>query len=170
MKTFAKLCLIKLGLAIFLMNHAVPDEAYSQALVTQEQVVKLKNTVVEIKAEIDTIIAQAQNPRLNNEDLNEDDALAIPRLLQASSNLFEAGTRADETLLEILAGNFQLAFYRFSQACTATGLARSQVSRARFGALVPPAGFVSIFDAQFANIIIELGLLRSPFPTGVGCP
>jgi len=158
------------AIAISAVVVGIGAAASAQEEISLEQAQKLQATVYDVKQQVDSIIDQARARGIITD--NENDLLAVPPLLQASSSLTTAGTRADQLVIILSAPfpNFQLATYRFTQCCTATGLARSQVARARLGASAFPPGFIGTFDAQFADIINELTLLRSPFPTGVGCP
>ncbi len=133
-----------------------------------EQAEALKNRIQKAQADVQRLINIGRGDGEAGGD--ENDALAVPVLLEASGSLFTAGQRADDALFAALSGNFALATFRFTQACTQTGLARSQVARARLAALAFPPGFLTVVAGDFTLIVNELFLLRSPFPVGVGCP
>jgi len=137
--------------------------------VNVEQLQSLKNRIQKAQGDVERLVNIG---RRGGEEAGgvESDVLAVPILLEASGSLFTAGQRADEALFAALGGNFALATFRFTQACTQTGLARTQVARARLAALAFPPGFLTVVAGDFTLIVNELILLRSPFPTGVGCP
>ena len=117
---------------------------------------------------IDSVGPQASLHDVGLDDLGlgENDALALPALMQASSSLFRAGQNVDESILYFLSGNVPFGLYKFSMGCMSTGLARSQIARANVAALQPPAGFVTAFSIDLISVVNELFLLRS----AVSCP
>lgn len=135
---------------------------------TLENARRLKGVIDDAKQRVDDLIARGRGS-----GGNEDDLLALPPLLEASSSLFNAGVWADALIQNLTPPgfpNFSLAGFQFARACTFTGLARSQVARSRLGAAVPPIGFLTTTDPQYGLVINELSALRSAPPFGVGCP
>lgn len=128
---------------------------------TNAQIQEAKSRISAIKNRVDRLI------ELGQQGGSEDDFLAAQRLSIASGSLFNAGERADQALFAMAPA---VKAVRFAQCCTATGLARSQVARARLAALLPPVGILTPLAGEFSDIVNELNLLRQPFPVGVGCP
>ena len=164
--------LLKLSLAFLLVfSTSLITSMPAQAADAQSAQV-LKEGIAKAKSTVDQAIQAVNNHmRLSDiglEDLGlpENDALALPILLQASSTLFQAGQSADQAIAAFLVANIAFGNYRFSMACLNTGLARSQVARANIAALQPPAGFLVAFSPDLGNVVTELLLLRAT----VACP
>ncbi len=102
----------------------------------------------------------------DSESVLENDAVALPIYMQASSSLGNAAVHADQSVASFLTGNIAFGNYSFSVACAKMGIGRSQVSRANFAALLPPAGFLTAFGPDLTELVTELGLLKLT----VGCP
>ena len=163
--------LLKISLALlFVFSTSLKSMPASAADAQSAQV--LKDGIAKAQSTVDQAIQAVNNHmRLSDigmEDLGlpENDAMALPILLQASSTLFQAGQSADQAVAAFLAANIAFGNYRFSMACLNTGLARSQVARANIAALQPPAGFLVAFSPDLGTVVTELILLRAT----VACP
>lgn len=99
-------------------------------------------------------------------ELQENDALALPVLIQASTSLGQAASLSDQAKLAFLAGNFQLGNFRFSQACNRMGISRSQIARANTAAMQPPVNLLAAFGPDLTATVVELNALR----VSEGCP
>jgi hypothetical protein len=99
-------------------------------------------------------------------ELPENDALALPVLIQASTSLGQAASLSDQAKLAFLGGNFQLGNFRFSQACNRMGISRSQIARANTAAMQPPVNFLAAFGPDLTATVVELNALRA----SEGCP
>ena len=96
----------------------------------------------------------------------ESDALALPIYVQASGNLFDASSQADNANIHFLQGQIALANFEFANACAKMGISRSQIARANLAALQPPLGFLAPFGPQLADVVVNLNQLRA----AEGCP
>lgn len=97
---------------------------------------------------------------LNDGDVNESDALALPVFIQASGSLFDAGHFVDVSTIDLLGGNIQQGNFEFAMACSRMGISRSQIARANLAALQPPTGLLAPFSADLLQVVTELNALR----------
>lgn len=128
---------------------------------------QLRDGILRAKQQVDRAIAAGggRSPLWEN-GLEENDALALPIFIQASTSLGNAATLADASLAAFLSFNIALGNFRFAQSCNRMGLSRSQISRANFAAIQPPVGFLAAFSPDITNTVSELLALKAT----VGCP
>jgi len=100
------------------------------------------------------------------EDVNENDAIALPVLIQASTSLGQAATDSDLANFAFISGNIAFGNFKFALACSQMGISRSQISRANTAALQFPLGFLSAFGPDLTQVLIELNQLKFT----EGCP
>ena len=178
-----------LGTLIVIGVTFITSVAYVQTNANSGNAQRLKAGIQSAKGTVDRIIASVNNPgNPGNPDTPdypdypdypdtpdypddpwvwyENDLTALPILMSASSTLGNAGALSDQAKLAYLSGNFALGNFRYAQACSSLGIARSQVARANTAALLPPVGFLAAFGPDLANVVIELQLLRA----SEGCP
>lgn len=99
-------------------------------------------------------------------DVAENDAIALPILIQASTSLGQAASFSDQAKLAYLGGNIAFGNFRFAEACNRMGISRSQIARANTAALQPPMGFLAAFGPDLTATVVELNALRA----SEGCP
>ena len=95
-----------------------------------------------------------------DELVTESDFLALPVYQEASNDLFNAGSLADQAIRALSGSNIQEGVYLFAKSCAKMGISRSKVARANLLALEPPQGFLVAFGDDLREVVVELNSLH----------
>lgn len=137
--------------------------------VTPQQAARMKQVISHAQGAVRTLIQKYPGHRGHTE---ENDPVVINLLLQTQSMLNTAGDTVDNltTILQTPPINVNAAVATFVRACVQSATARSHLARARLATFGPPNAIYTGSEPEFTDILTELQGLRSPPPSGVGCP